>query len=124
MGRHEPIKTVTLYCAASPNVDQAYMDVAHAFGAGLARSGRALVYGGGGIGLMGAASRGCREHGGRVVGIITTRLRDAEQLVEERRRELEDQTLDLIDDAVTAAEESGQGLEALVPAGTEPATTQ
>ncbi|MFG0258143.1 MAG: TIGR00730 family Rossman fold protein [Phycisphaerales bacterium JB043] len=80
MSGSKPIKSVTLYCAASPNVDEAYLEVAHAFGAGLARTGRALIYGGGAIGLMGAASRGCRDNGGRAVGIITTRLRDAEQL--------------------------------------------
>jgi uncharacterized protein (TIGR00730 family) len=80
MEKGKQIKSVTLYCAASPNVDESYMEVAREFGAGLARGGRTLIYGGGAIGLMGAASRGSRGQGGRVVGIITTRLRDAEQL--------------------------------------------
>ncbi|MHC4976375.1 MAG: LOG family protein [Planctomycetota bacterium] len=80
MSKSRSIKSVTLYCAASPNVDSAYLEVARVFGEGLARTGRSLIYGGGAIGLMGAASKGCRAHGGRVVGIITNRLRDAEQL--------------------------------------------
>jgi uncharacterized protein (TIGR00730 family) len=41
-------------------------------------SGREMVYGGGSQGLMGAVARSCREAGGRVVGIITERLREAE----------------------------------------------
>lgn len=41
-------------------------------------SGRQLVYGGGSQGLMGAVARSCRGSGGRVVGIITERLREAE----------------------------------------------
>jgi uncharacterized protein (TIGR00730 family) len=50
------------------------------FGSLLAKNGRTLVFGGGAIGLMGAVSKGCRRAGGRTVGVVTTRLRDAEQL--------------------------------------------
>jgi len=74
------ISSVTLYCASSQSVDPAYLQVADDFGRGLARSGRTLVYGAGAIGLMGAASRGARAENGRVVGVITTRLKDAEQM--------------------------------------------
>ncbi len=35
------------------------------------------------MGLMGAMARGCRGAGGHVVGVITERLRDAEQLDDE-----------------------------------------
>lgn len=82
-GMSEPayrLRAVTLYCASSQSVDPEYLGVADDFGRRLGRSGRTLVYGAGAIGLMGAASRGARETGGRVVGIITTRLRDAEQM--------------------------------------------
>ncbi len=41
-------------------------------------SGRELVYGGGSQGLMGAVASSCRDAGGRVVGIITERLKEAE----------------------------------------------
>lgn len=74
------VQAATLYCASSQSVDPAYLEVAREFGERLARSGRTLVYGAGAIGLMGAASRGARAGGGRVVGVITRRLKDAEQM--------------------------------------------
>jgi uncharacterized protein (TIGR00730 family) len=46
------------------------MDLASRFGAGLASNHLRLVYGGGGIGLMGAAARGCLDGGGEALGII------------------------------------------------------
>lgn len=74
------IGAVTVYCSSSNNVNGEYLALADQIGAGLARSGRTLVYGGGRVGLMGAAARACRAAGGRVVGIITQRLKQAEQL--------------------------------------------
>ena len=74
------IAAVTLYCASSQSVDPVYIQLADDFGRRLAETGRTLVYGAGAIGLMGAASRGCRGADGRTVGVITTRLRDAEQM--------------------------------------------
>jgi len=74
------IGAVTVYCSSSNDLRGEYLAVATEIGSGLARSGRTLVYGGGRVGLMGAASKACREGGGRVVGIITERLKQAEQL--------------------------------------------
>lgn len=76
------MRSVTVYCSSSNDLHQEYMGLARDIGAGLARSGRALVYGGGCVGLMGAAAQACRNSGGRVIGIITERLRQAEQLDE------------------------------------------
>ncbi len=50
---------------------------------------------------------------------IEDRLRNAEKLVEEQRRELENQTLDLIDEAVTGLEENGDGLAIIDAIATE-----
>jgi len=80
MSRAYPIRAVTVYCASSPNVHPSYLRLAEDFGRRLATKGRTLVFGGGAIGLMGAVSRACREAGGRTVGVVTTRLRDAEQV--------------------------------------------
>ena len=44
----------------------------------LARRGMTLVYGGGSVGLMGEIARSARQHGGRIVGIITNRLLEME----------------------------------------------
>lgn len=74
------ITSVTVYCSSSNSVNRAFFDAAAEVGRGLARAGRTLVYGGGRVGLMGELARSCRGAGGTVVGIITTALKDAEQL--------------------------------------------
>lgn len=74
------LRAVTVYCSSSNDLHHEYLDIARSVGAGLARSGRAMIYGGGCVGLMGVAADSCRRAGGRVVGIITERLRQAEQL--------------------------------------------
>lgn len=74
----QSIRTVTAYCSSSSTLAPEYTEVAERFGRGLAESGRSLVYGGGSVGLMGAVAGACRGAGGRVVGVITERLRNAE----------------------------------------------
>jgi uncharacterized protein (TIGR00730 family) len=64
------IKSVCVYCGSSPGSDPIYVESAQAFGRILAREKIHLVYGGGGIGLMGALAQSCLEAGGRVTGII------------------------------------------------------
>ncbi|MEC9372650.1 MAG: TIGR00730 family Rossman fold protein, partial [Planctomycetota bacterium] len=76
----QSIRSVTVYCASSATIDPSYGMVAIELGRRIAESGRALVYGGGSVGLMGHIARSTREHGGRVIGVITERLRDAELL--------------------------------------------
>ncbi len=76
----QPITAVTVYCSSSNELHPDHMSVARRTGELLARSGRTLVYGGGKIGLMGEMARSCRASGGYVVGIITERLKHAEQL--------------------------------------------
>ncbi|MDX2116067.1 MAG: TIGR00730 family Rossman fold protein [Planctomycetota bacterium] len=72
--------SVTVYCSSSRNLHEGYHHAARAFATLLARSGRTLVFGGGRVGLMGEIARAARAAGGRTIGIITTRLRDAELL--------------------------------------------
>lgn len=74
------ISAVTVYCSSSNSVDACYFGAARRVGAALAKSGRTLVYGGGKVGLMGEAARACRAGGGKVVGVITQTLKDAEQM--------------------------------------------
>jgi uncharacterized protein (TIGR00730 family) len=62
--------SVCLFCGSSDAIDEAYLRSASNFGATLAHEGVRLVYGGGGIGLMGAAARAAHEAGGRVLGVI------------------------------------------------------
>lgn len=74
------INAVTVYCSSSNSIHPSYARMASAIGRMIAESGRALVYGGGRVGMMGHVARACRSAGGHVVGVITETLRDAEQL--------------------------------------------
>ncbi len=99
---HPPIQHVTVYCSSSNRIHPDYLLLGQHVGEGLARSGKSLVYGGGKLGIMGTAAKACRNAGGRVVGIITTLLAEAEQMdpenhenvvvetMSERKRLLED----------------------------------
>jgi uncharacterized protein (TIGR00730 family) len=80
MGVMTAVRHVTVYCSSSGDLHPAHYETARRLGESLARSGRVLVYGGGCVGMMGVLARACRGAGGRVVGIITERLKRAEQL--------------------------------------------
>ena len=73
------IKSICVYCGAATGADAVYLDTAIALGRLLAAEGIRLVYGGGGVGLMGATARACAEAGGRVTGIIPDFLIGKEQ---------------------------------------------
>lgn len=64
------LNSICVYCGASTRADPRYLDLATAVGTELARRGIRLVYGGGNVGLMGAAARACHENGGQVLGIM------------------------------------------------------
>lgn len=61
---------VCVYCASSNAADPAFLKAASELGVTLAREGLRLVYGGGGVGLMGACAKAAHAAGGRVLGII------------------------------------------------------
>lgn len=73
-----PPHSICVYCSSSASVEKHFLSVAHEVGTLIGASGRELVYGGGSQGLMGTVAKSCREARGRVVGIITERLREAE----------------------------------------------
>ena len=72
------IRRLCVYCGSSGGVDSLYREAASELGARLARAGIGLVYGGGRVGLMGLMADAALAAGGEVVGIIPSRLRDAE----------------------------------------------
>ena len=72
------LRSICVFCGAHPGVRAEYVDAAFAFGETLARSGRRLVYGGGGTGIMGAVANGALAAGGEVVGIMPRHLVDRE----------------------------------------------
>jgi len=64
------MKRICVFCGANTGGSPVYVEVARAAGEHLARAGISVVYGGGGLGLMGAVARGALEVGGDVIGII------------------------------------------------------
>lgn len=76
-------KSVCLFCASSDGAHPDYLQTAADFGAATAREGWRLVYGGGGVGLMGASARAAHAAGGRVVGIMPAFLRSRERLFDD-----------------------------------------
>ncbi len=71
---------ITVYCGVAIGNDPAFEQAAVQLGSWMASSGHKLVYGGGGIGMMGALSNSVLEHGGEALGIIPQFLVDREQL--------------------------------------------
>jgi uncharacterized protein (TIGR00730 family) len=70
--------SVCLFCGSSNAADPDFLEAAADFGRGLADEGVRLVYGGGGIGLMGAAAKACHAAGGEVLGVMPEFLRRRE----------------------------------------------
>lgn len=73
------MKSITVYCSASTGLEPIYYETAERVGRAIAERGIELVYGGGGIGLMGSVARSCKAAGGRVTGVITEHLLTMEQ---------------------------------------------
>lgn len=65
-----PICSVAVFCASRPGDSPAFAAAAAALGRGLAEAGIRLVFGGGRVGLMGAAADAALAAGGEVVGVI------------------------------------------------------
>lgn len=72
------IRRLCVYCGSSGAVDRQYREAAGELGARLAAAGIGVVYGGGRVGLMGVLADAALAAGGEVIGIIPSRLRDAE----------------------------------------------
>ncbi len=69
---------ICVFCGSMPGRLPAYELAARAVGRELALRGHGLVYGGGGVGLMGAVARASLEAGGAVTGVIPRALMEAE----------------------------------------------
>ena len=64
------IRSVAVFCGSRFGNDPAYREAAAALGAGIAKCGWRLVYGGGRVGLMGVVADAVLEGGGTVFGVI------------------------------------------------------
>lgn len=70
--------SVTVFCGSNPGNDPAYAQAAQILGAGLAKQGMRLVFGGGNVGLMGLTAKAALTAGGEVVGVIPDFLQQRE----------------------------------------------
>lgn len=61
---------ICVFGAASPAIDQEYIEAATKLGEAMAKRGHNLVFGAGDKGMMGAVARGVKIAGGKVIGII------------------------------------------------------
>lgn len=72
------LRSICVFCGASPGATPIYQEAAEALGRHLAENGIQLVYGGGAVGLMGMVANAALTAGGEVIGIIPQSLKDAE----------------------------------------------
>jgi uncharacterized protein (TIGR00730 family) len=64
------VSNICVYCGSAQGADPIYEEAARKLGSVMAKAGIGLVYGGGGVGLMGAIASSVLANGGRVTGII------------------------------------------------------
>ena len=65
-----PARAICVYCGSASGGDAAYAVAARSLAGSMVAAGFGLVYGGGGIGLMGEVAQAVRDAGGHVLGII------------------------------------------------------
>lgn len=68
------MKRLCVFCGANAGRGSRYLEAAAVLGTTLARAQIGVVYGGAGIGLMGAVADAAREAGGEVIGVIPQNL--------------------------------------------------
>ncbi|MGW1889936.1 LOG family protein [Streptomyces sp. NPDC002004] len=72
-------RRIAVFCGARPGVRDDHIDFARRFGRSVARRGLDLVYGAGGVGVMGAVADGVLDGGGAVTGVIPRSLHERER---------------------------------------------
>jgi uncharacterized protein (TIGR00730 family) len=77
------IRNICVYCGSNVGNNPAYAEAAHTLGRLMAEAGVGLVYGGGGLGLMGELARTVLAHGGHVTGVIPDFLSKKERMLRE-----------------------------------------
>ena len=84
MTREPPVsrQAICVFCGSSHGADPIFTQTAQQFGTALAAEGFDLVFGGGGVGLMGEVALSVSQGGGKVLGIIPGFLRHLEPPLE------------------------------------------
>ena len=68
------MKNICVFGASNSSIPHIYVETAYELGALLAEEGFGMVFGGGAVGLMGAAAEGVHAGGGTITGVIPKRL--------------------------------------------------
>ena len=78
---HQPdrLDSVCVFCGSSDAADPALLASAATLGRELAGARLTMIYGGGGVGLMGACAVAAHEAGGKVLGVIPHFLKEKER---------------------------------------------
>ena len=63
-------KNICVFCSSSDAVDEIYFKATEKLGKLIVENGFSLLYGGAKIGLMGAAAKSVKKHGGYITGVI------------------------------------------------------
>ena len=82
------LKSICVYCGSSNEVKPEYLRLAQDLGRTMAQQGIRLVYGGGGVGLMGACAKAAHSDGGEVLGIMPRFLLQKERIFEDVPHEI------------------------------------
>ncbi|HEX2051400.1 MAG TPA: TIGR00730 family Rossman fold protein [Actinomycetota bacterium] len=69
---------ICVFCGAAPGSSPCFVDAATTLGRLIANRGFGLVYGAGGIGMMGALANATADAGGRITGVVPAFLRQRE----------------------------------------------
>lgn len=72
------MNSICVFCGSHSGGNQSYEQAARATGDALVRSGLGLVYGGGGVGLMGVLADAVLSAGGKVTGVMPRALYERE----------------------------------------------
>jgi uncharacterized protein (TIGR00730 family) len=64
------VAAVCVFCSGKPDAPEPFFDLARETGRGLAREGHSLIYGGGGLGMMGELARAAHAAGVPVTGVM------------------------------------------------------
>jgi uncharacterized protein (TIGR00730 family) len=80
-GGNRLIRNICVYCGSNVGTNPAYAAAARQLGQSMAKERIGLVYGGGGLGLMGELARAVLADGGRVTGIIPAFLSVKERML-------------------------------------------
>jgi hypothetical protein len=64
------MKSIAVFCASAKGATPLYLEKAEQVGFMIAKKGYRLIYGGAGIGSMGAVAKGALEAGGEVIGVL------------------------------------------------------